>query len=79
MIWATGYRRGYSWLRVPVLDRRGEIAHLGGVTPSPGLYVLGMQFQRRRNSNFIDGVGKDARYLAAEIGAHLGQTLRAIA
>ena len=79
VIWATGYRRGYSWLRVPVLDRRGEIAHRGGVTPSPGLYVLGMQFQRRRNSNFIDGVGKDARYLAAEIGAHLGQTLRAIA
>jgi putative flavoprotein involved in K+ transport len=58
VIWATGYRRGYSWLRVPVLDRRGEIAHRGGVTPSPGLYVLGMQFQRRRNSNFIDGVGK---------------------
>jgi hypothetical protein len=38
-----------------------------------------MQFQRRRNSNFIDGVGKDARYLAAEIAVHLGHTERAIA
>jgi putative flavoprotein involved in K+ transport len=79
VIWATGYRRGYSWLRVPVLDRRGDIAHRAGVTASPGLYVLGMQFQRRRNSNFIDGVGKDARYLAAEVGAHLGHAQLAIA
>jgi len=79
VVWATGYRRVYSWLRLPVLDRRGNIAHHGGVTPSPGVYVLGMQFQRRRNSNFIDGVGKDARYLAAEIAAHLGHTERAIA
>jgi putative flavoprotein involved in K+ transport len=79
VVWATGYRRAYPWLRLPVLDRRGDIAHDGGVTASPGVYVLGMQFQRRRNSNFIDGVGKDARYLAAEIAAHLGHTERAVA
>jgi putative flavoprotein involved in K+ transport len=70
VVWATGYRRGYSWLRLPILDRYGDIAHQGGVTMAPGLYVLGMQFQRRRNSNFIDGVGKDARYLAGEIATH---------
>jgi putative flavoprotein involved in K+ transport len=83
VVWATGYRRRYSWLRLPVLDRRGDIAHTGGVTSSPGVYVLGMQFQRRRNSNFIDGVGKDARYLADEIAAQLahrqGHARRAIA
>ena len=64
VIWATGYRRMYPWLHVPVLDRRGEIAHHAGVTAYPGLYVLGMNFQRRRNSSFIDGVGGDAEYLA---------------
>ncbi len=69
VVWATGYRRAYPWLHAPVLNRRGDIEHRGGVTSSPGLYVLGMQFQRRRNSNFIDGVGKDARYLAGEIAA----------
>jgi len=62
-----------------VLDGRGNITHRGGVTPSPGLYVLGMQFQRRRNSNFIDGVGKDARYLAGELAVHIGHRQRAIA
>jgi len=76
VIWATGYRRRYPWLRVPVLDGRGEIRHSGGVTPSPGLYVLGMQFQRRRNSNFIDGVGKDAFCLSRAIGWHLGRLRR---
>jgi putative flavoprotein involved in K+ transport len=79
VVWATGYRRVYPWLRVPVLDRRGSIAHRGGVTSSPGLYVLGMQFQRRRNSNFIDGVGKDARDVGGKLAGHLGHQERAIA
>ena len=67
VIWATGYQRAYPWLRVPVFDARGEIRHRGGVTPEAGLYVLGQNFQRRRNSSFIDGVGDDARVIAQEI------------
>lgn len=64
VLWATGYRRSYPWLNVPVLDERGEIRHDEGVTQSPGLYVLGLQFLRRRNSSFIDGVAGDAEDLA---------------
>jgi putative flavoprotein involved in K+ transport len=75
VIWATGYRRAYPWLRVPVFDLRGEIRHKGGVTPAAGLYVLGLNFQRRRNSSFIDGVGDDARMIAQEI-AHSMPRLR---
>jgi putative flavoprotein involved in K+ transport len=67
IVWATGYRRRYPWLRVPVLDSDGEIRHRGGVTEAPGLYALGLQFLRRRNSNFIDGVGRDAEELALHI------------
>jgi putative flavoprotein involved in K+ transport len=69
VIWATGFRRRYPWLRVPVLDEAGEIRQRGGVTPVAGLYVLGMHFQRRRHSAFIDGVGEDARVLAGHIAA----------
>ncbi len=69
VIWATGCRRAYPWLRVPVLDRRGEIVHRGGFTPAFGLYVLGMNFQRRRNSSFIDGVGADAWKIAEQIAS----------
>jgi len=67
VLWATGFRRSYPWLRVPVLDRVGEIAHRHGVTRAPGLYVLGLKFQRRRKSHFIGGVGDDAAFLADRI------------
>jgi putative flavoprotein involved in K+ transport len=67
IIWATGYRRVYPWLQVPVLDSRGEIRHQGGVTPEPGLYVLGLNFQRQRNSSFIQGIGDDACAIARAI------------
>lgn len=71
VLWATGFRRSYPWLKVPVLDARGEILHRGGITPAPGLYVLGLQFLRRRNSNFIDGVGRDALDLTAHLAGRL--------
>jgi putative flavoprotein involved in K+ transport len=67
IVWATGYRRAYPWLHVPVLDAFGEIAHSGGVTDAAGLYVLGMNIQRRRNSSLIDGVGDDARTIAGHL------------
>jgi len=67
VLWATGFRRSYPWLRVPVLDRAREIAHRHGVTRAPGLYVLGLKFQRRRKSHFIGGVGDDAAFLADRI------------
>jgi len=71
VVWATGYRREYPWLRVPVLDELGEIRQTAGVTPAEGLFVIGLNFQRRRNSAFIDGVGADAREIAARIARRL--------
>jgi putative flavoprotein involved in K+ transport len=71
VLWATGFRRSYPWLKVPVLDERGEIRHLGGITSVPGLYALGLQFLRRRKSAFIDGVGDDAADLAEHISGRL--------
>jgi putative flavoprotein involved in K+ transport len=68
VIWATGYRRSYPWLHVPaLLDSAGEIQHRYGITDVPGLYVLGLRFQRRRASHFIGGVGADAAFLAEHL------------
>ena len=71
VIWAVGYRRLYNWLDLPVLDARGEIRHESGVTQHPGLYAIGLRFLQRRNSTFIDGVGKDAAVLADHIAGYL--------
>jgi putative flavoprotein involved in K+ transport len=77
VLWCTGYRRSYPWLAVPVLDDRGEIRHDRGITPAPGLVVLGLQFMRRRKSSFIDGVGADAEELADHLAARLRQPMAA--
>jgi putative flavoprotein involved in K+ transport len=72
VIWATGYRPDHSWLEVPVLDRKGRIRHDGGVVASPGMYVMGIPFLRRRKSALIDGAGDDARELCAHLCSFLG-------
>jgi putative flavoprotein involved in K+ transport len=64
VLWATGFGRSYPWLHVPVTDAAGEIRQHRGMSPAPGLYVLGLRFQHHRNSNFIDGVGRDATHIA---------------
>jgi putative flavoprotein involved in K+ transport len=67
VLWATGFKRHYPWLKIAVFDERGEIRQRYGITPVAGLYVLGLHFQRRRKSAFIDGVGDDATFLADRI------------
>lgn len=69
VLFATGYRRTYPWLPAPVLGADGEIVHEAGVTSVPGLYVLGLRFQRTRKSHFLGGVGEDAGFVAAQIVA----------
>jgi putative flavoprotein involved in K+ transport len=71
IIWATGYRPDYSWLELPVLDRKGMIRHDGGVVSSPGVYLMGAPFLRRRKSTLIDGAGDDARDLCDHLVSYL--------
>jgi putative flavoprotein involved in K+ transport len=71
IIWCTGYRPDYTWLEVPVLDHKGMIRHDGGITASPGLYLMGAPFMRRRKSTLIDGAGDDARELCAHLASYI--------
>ncbi|WBL33202.1 NAD(P)-binding domain-containing protein [Sinirhodobacter sp. HNIBRBA609] len=66
IVWATGFRPDFSWLHLPVFDRKGRLAHDNGIV-APGLYVLGLPFLRTRKSALIDGVGADAMALADHI------------
>ncbi len=73
IVWATGYRPDYSWLDVPVLDRKGMIRHDGGITDSPGMYLVGMPFLRCRKSSFIHGAEDDARFITRHLATFLKQ------
>jgi putative flavoprotein involved in K+ transport len=74
VVWATGIKPDFSWLDVPVFDRRGRLQHDGGVTRWPGLYVVGLPVLRRRRSTFIDGAAADTADITAHLGAHLAAT-----
>ena len=73
IIWAAGLRPDFGFLAdLPVFDRKGRVRHDGGVViGSPGLYVIGLPFLRRRKSTLIDGAGPDASDIVAHLSGHL--------
>jgi putative flavoprotein involved in K+ transport len=71
VIWATGFKPDYAWLHVPVLNRKGQLRHDGGVVDAPGLYVLGLNFMRRRKSSFLHGAEDDVRDLSTHLATYL--------
>ena len=73
IIWATGFHPDYSWLHVPVVDRKGHLRHEGGVVDAPGLYVIGLPVLRRRKSTFIHGAEDDARDIVAHLAGYLAK------
>ena len=54
-----------------VLDGKGMVRHDGGVVESPGMFLLGTPFLRRRKSSFIDGARVDAQELIVELTSYL--------
>lgn len=71
IVWATGFRPDFSLLDVPVMDRKGRIRHDGGAVASPGMYVLGLAFLRRRKSSFIHGAEDDVLDLSNHLESYL--------
>jgi len=76
IIWSTGYRPDFSWLKLPVFDGKGALMHDGGVV-TDGLYAMGLPYLRQRKSTFIDGASDDAKALAIHLSAGLGHALAA--
>jgi putative flavoprotein involved in K+ transport len=70
VVWATGYRPDYSWIRLPVFDDDGRLRHRRGITDIPGLYFLGLTWQHTRGSALIGWVQDDAEFIAQRIAAH---------
>ena len=69
IIWATGYERDFSWIKLDAFDGKGNPVHEKGASKVPGLYFLGLAWLSRRASPFIWGVWHDASHLADVISA----------
>ena len=73
---ATGYRPDHGWLRLPVTDATGHIVQRRGVTPAPGVYVVGQRFQHRRDSGCVDGARHDAQAVVHHLLVRAGRSVR---
>lgn len=73
VIWCTGFHPGFSWIDLPVLGEY-EPRHRRGVVPDcPGLYFVGLEFLYALSSEMIQGVGRDARYIAKHVAKRAEQ------
>jgi len=72
VIWATGFRSDFSWVKLPGVLNDGHVIHWRGVTGVSGLYFLGLSWQHTRGSALLGFVNDDAEYLAERIATFLG-------
>jgi putative flavoprotein involved in K+ transport len=67
VIWATGFRNDYSWIRIPGVGVGDGDRQQRGATDVPGLHFLGLPWQHSRGSALLGFVGRDAAWLAERI------------
>jgi putative flavoprotein involved in K+ transport len=69
VVWATGFRPDYTWIDAPALtDSTGMPRHDGGRSlVVPGLWFLGLPWQRTRGSALLGFVQRDAAYLDSQM------------
>ena len=67
VIWTAGFRPDYGWVRIPVFDSMGFPIQTEGRSAVPGLYFMGVHFQRKAQSAVLYGVGEDAEQVANHI------------
>jgi len=67
VIWTSGYRPEYDWVKFPVFDEMGFPVQVDGRTSVPGLYFVGVNWMRKMKSAVLYGVGEDAEVVARHI------------
>jgi putative flavoprotein involved in K+ transport len=70
ILWATGYKPDFDFIKLPVVDRYGFPMQTRGVSNYPGLYFVGMPFMPTLKTGTLMGVGESAQWTAAHIVGH---------
>lgn len=70
VIWCTGYKHTLDWIESLTHNEDGYPCERRGVAIDlPGLYFVGLKFQRSFASMLVGGVGTDAAYVAKHIAS----------
>ena len=69
IVWGSGFRCNFDWVKLPIFDEAGEPVHRRGVTQYQGIYFLGLRWLYKRKSAFLlrASGAEDAAYLAEQI------------
>jgi len=77
VIWSTGYRQDFSWIRVPgVLAGNGAPYQRQGVSPVPGIYFVGLHSMWQAGSGTLLGCGWAATNVAEHVAASRRTAIR---
>jgi putative flavoprotein involved in K+ transport len=64
IVWSTGYRPDFSWIKFDITDHSGWPINSRGISQKfKGLYFVGMLFQFGLTSGLVGGVGRDAKFV----------------
>ncbi len=77
VIWCTGFRPDFSWIELPIFSGEGKLKeprHVRGiVAEEPGLSFVGLFFLYALSSSLVNGVGRDAKYVAEHVAERTKQ------
>jgi putative flavoprotein involved in K+ transport len=77
VVWCTGFVQDFSFIRPTPLGDDGWPRDEGGIVPDlPGLYFMGLLFQRGFYSMLVGGAGRDAEHVAHHILARVPSARR---
>jgi putative flavoprotein involved in K+ transport len=70
ILWCTGFKTDFSWIQLPIFDKAGLPVHdRGCINSMPGLYFVGLPFQRSLSSTLVGGVARDAEHVVRQISS----------
>ena len=77
ILWCTGYRQDFGLVHPAVTGPDGWPTDTDGVMEDvPGLYFMGLLFQRGFYSMLIGGAGRDAARIAKHVKGYVGSASR---
>ena len=69
VVWCTGFHPGSLGSTFPSSAHKSPCTNEGSSNQEPGLYFIGLKFLYSVSSEQIQGVGRDADYIAEQIAA----------
>jgi putative flavoprotein involved in K+ transport len=67
LIWSTGFRYDFNWIKLDITDEKGIPIQKRGVTKYKGLYFMGLQWMHSAKSAQFIGVAEDAEFIVKDM------------